>query len=67
MTKLNARGRGDELVKVVVKIPEKLSDKQEKLFRELYADKPEVGTQKGFFEKLKEFMQGFGDSVPGVT
>ncbi|MDD1677448.1 MAG: molecular chaperone DnaJ [Methanomicrobiales archaeon] len=67
MTRMNARGKGDELVKVVVKIPDKLTDNQEKLLREFFAGQKVVETQKGFFDKLKEFMQGFGDPAPMTT
>ena len=33
---LNSDNRGDLLVKVIVKIPEKLTKKQEELFREAF-------------------------------
>ena len=52
---LNSNKRGDQLVKVVVEIPEKLNKKQENLLREAFTDKKEAETKKGFFDKLKEF------------
>ncbi len=55
MPELHGRGRGDQLVKVVVEIPERLSRKQKKLMEE-YAKtlgkKTETG--KGFFERFRE-------------
>ncbi len=57
MTELNSNKRGDQLVKVVIEIPEKLSKKQEQLIREAFlSEKTEAQTEKGFFEKLKEFV-----------
>jgi len=53
MPHIGAKTRGDLLVKVVVKIPEKLSRKQEKQLREVFpAEK--VKTTTGFFERLIE-------------
>ncbi|MBL7160456.1 MAG: molecular chaperone DnaJ [Candidatus Aenigmarchaeota archaeon] len=48
-------GKGDQLVKVVVTIPEKLTKEQKKLMRD-YSDTfgRKTETTKGFFEKLKE-------------
>ena len=58
MPDVHGRGRGDQLVKVVVRTPEKLSGRQKELIGELGKalgeEKPE--TQKGFFEKLRERM-----------
>ncbi len=65
---INSSRRGDQLVKVVVNIPEKLSKNQERLLKDFFADgadeeggtnakqseKPQ--TKKGFFERLWEFM-----------
>ena len=55
MPNLNSNKRGDQLVKVVVDIPEKLTKKQENLLKEMFSEK-KVETKKGFFEKLKEFV-----------
>ena len=51
MPHLNASGHGDQLVRVIVKIPDKISKKQEELIKE-FQGKPE--TQKGFFDRMKE-------------
>ena len=49
---INSSKRGDQLVKIVVNIPEKISKKQEQLIME-FADR-RAETRKGFFEKLRE-------------
>jgi molecular chaperone DnaJ len=55
--RLNARGRGDQYVKVVVEVPKNLTDQQKHLLREF-----ENGTaaqyekQAGFFEKIKNML-----------
>ncbi|MEM7826858.1 MAG: molecular chaperone DnaJ [Candidatus Aenigmatarchaeota archaeon] len=49
--------RGDQLVKVVVKIPEKLSEKQRKILMDFVSiSEEEAKTAKGFFEKMKEHL-----------
>jgi len=55
MPGLNSDRRGDQLVKVVVYIPEKISKKQRDLLREFAGEKKEE-TSAGFFEKLREFV-----------
>lgn len=55
MPSLHSNKRGDQLVKVVVNIPEKLTKKQQELLKEAFSDK-QVETKKGFFEKLREFV-----------
>ena len=55
MCGLQTNKRGDQLTKIVVNIPDKLSKKQEELIKEAFSDK-KVETKKGFFEKLKEFV-----------
>ena len=51
---LRNRGRGDMHVKVVVKVPQKLSEKQKKLYQELAADEKEnaKNKSKNIFEKI---------------
>ncbi len=56
MTSLHATKRGDQCVRVIVQIPEKLTKKQEQLFKEFLSGK-KVKTQKGFFEKLREYVE----------
>ncbi len=55
MPDLHGRGRGDQLVKVVVDIPKKLTNDQKRLIEE-YADtfEKKIETSKGFFERLRE-------------
>jgi molecular chaperone DnaJ len=55
MPGLNSDRRGDQLVKVVVHIPEKITKKQRELLREFSGEKKEE-TSAGFFEKLREFV-----------
>jgi len=55
MPGLNSDRRGDQLVRVVVHIPEKVTKKQKELIREFSGEKKEE-TGKGFFEKLKDFV-----------
>jgi molecular chaperone DnaJ len=51
---LRNRGRGDMHVKVVVKVPQKLSDHQRKLYQELAADEKEnmKNKNKNIFERI---------------
>ncbi len=52
---VNGYGTGDQLVRVKVKTPKKLSAKQKKLFEDLAKEnKEKLKIEKGFFEKLKE-------------
>ncbi|MEM4268438.1 MAG: molecular chaperone DnaJ [Candidatus Woesearchaeota archaeon] len=52
---LHGRERGDELVKVVVKTPTKLTKRQKELLMEFAREsKEEVQPQKGFFSKLRD-------------
>ncbi len=55
---LNSSRRGDQLVKVVVKIPDKTTAEQKEILRKLSRSmgKETVQTSKGFFERLKERM-----------
>jgi molecular chaperone DnaJ len=50
---LRSRGRGDMHVKVVVKVPTKLNEKQKKLYQELAAEEKESkGKNKNIFERI---------------
>ncbi len=49
--------RGDLLVKVVVQIPDILSKKNQEMLKEILSTKT-VETKKGFFERMKEYMNG---------
>lgn len=52
---LQGRGRGDQIIQLVVKTPKKLSKRQKELFHELAEidGKPVREKLKGFFERLK--------------
>jgi molecular chaperone DnaJ len=58
MPDINGRGRGDELVEVVVETPRHLTPRQEELLRELAElDHEHVSPRrKGFFEKLRDYF-----------
>ncbi len=51
---LDSRQRGDQLVKVIVEIPKKITKKQEQLLKQFIFEK-EVKTSKGFFDRLKGY------------
>jgi len=55
---LGGYGKGDQLVKLVVEVPEKISRKQKQLIGELAAEMGEDvhPQQKGFLDKLKELF-----------
>jgi molecular chaperone DnaJ len=57
---LRGYGKGDELVRVVVETPKRLSKRQEELLRELAAcDETDVAERRrSFLDKLKEFVVG---------
>ncbi len=59
MPELHGRGRGDQMVKVVVEIPEKLNREQKRLMEE-YANSlgKKTRTGKGFFERFREHKEG---------
>jgi len=57
MPDLHNSGRGNQLVKVVVKIPEKLNKKQSEILKKFIdASGEEVKTTRGFFDKMKEYI-----------
>jgi len=51
-------GKGDQLVKVLVEVPEKLNDRQRELLTALAAEMDETShpQQRGFLDKLKELL-----------
>lgn len=58
---INGRGRGDQLVRVIVKVPKDLTDRQKELLKEFDAIsgvKTGDGEKKGFFDKFKENLKG---------
>jgi molecular chaperone DnaJ len=58
MPDISGRGRGDELVEVLVETPRFLSGRQEELFRELAELEHEHVSpkRKSFFEKLRDYF-----------
>lgn len=58
MPDISGRGRGDELVEVVVETPRHLSERQEELLRELaQIEHDDVSPRrKSFFEKLRDYF-----------
>ncbi len=56
---INGHGLGDQLVRVLVKTPQKLSTKQKKLLEDLAEEnKEKLAVEKGWFEKFKEDFIG---------
>lgn len=55
MPLMNSSKKGDQLVKVVVHIPEKITKRQKELVKEFVGEKKEE-TSSGFFERLKEYI-----------
>ncbi len=55
MPYINSNKRGDQLVKVIVEIPKKISKKERQLLKEFISER-EVKTSKGFFGKLREYV-----------
>ncbi|MEM3075163.1 MAG: molecular chaperone DnaJ [Candidatus Pacearchaeota archaeon] len=52
MPNLHTSKRGDQLVKIIVKIPEKLNEKQKRILKEfIEMDEEKVKTKGGFFKK----------------
>jgi len=57
MPNLHTSKRGDQLVKIIVKIPDNLNEKQKKILKEVIGlNKEKIKTTKGFFEKMKEYF-----------
>ena len=66
MPDISGRGRGDELVEVVVETPRHLSTRQEEILRELADIEHEDVSprRKSFFEKLRDYFTEDADSNP---
>jgi molecular chaperone DnaJ len=69
MPDLSGRGRGDELVEVVVETPRHLSVRQEELLRELAEIEHETVSpkRKSFFEKLRDYFTEEADGAEAGT
>jgi molecular chaperone DnaJ len=64
MPDISGRGRGDELVEVVVETPRRLTARQEELLREL-AEIEHIDVsprRKSFFEKLRDYFTEEADA-----
>ena len=53
---LESRGRGDQLVRVFVEVPRKLTDRQKELLREFGEIEMEKSGSKSFFEKIVDYF-----------
>ena len=53
---LDGRGRGDQLVRVFVEVPKKLSDRQKELLKEFGELERESSGEKSFFEKVINYF-----------
>ncbi|RME55401.1 molecular chaperone DnaJ [Candidatus Woesearchaeota archaeon] len=51
---LHSSGRGDELVKVIVEVPTKLTNKQKEIIKQLSKEK--LKSEKSFFSKVKDAL-----------
>jgi molecular chaperone DnaJ len=70
MPDISGRGRGDELVEVVVETPRHLTPRQEELLRELAEiEHLDVSPRrKSFFEKLRDYFTEDADGAdPGAS
>ncbi|MDR3634828.1 MAG: molecular chaperone DnaJ [Isosphaeraceae bacterium] len=69
MPDISGRGRGDELVEIVVETPRHLTPRQEELFRELAELEHEHVSprRKSFFEKLKDYFTEDADGPESET
>lgn len=59
MPNLHTKTRGDQLVKVIIQVPKRLTRKQKELLEELSKESgEEIKVEKGFFERLREYTKG---------
>jgi molecular chaperone DnaJ len=58
LPKMESRGRGDQLVRVFVEVPAKLSDRQRSLLEEFERIEKEKTGDKSFFEKILNYFSG---------
>jgi len=57
LPQLEGRARGDQLVRVFVETPKKLTERQQELLREFDQIDQELSGKKSFFEKLAEYFK----------
>jgi molecular chaperone DnaJ len=53
---IDGRGRGDQLVRVFIEVPKKLTDRQKELLREFDEIECERSGHKNFFEKIASYF-----------
>jgi molecular chaperone DnaJ len=58
LPQLEGRGRGDQLVRVFVEVPTKLTDRQKELLREFAEIEQRSSGAKSFFEKIANYFSG---------
>jgi molecular chaperone DnaJ len=56
LPRMDAKARGDQLVRVFCEIPEKLSERQKELLREFQEIEGEKGGKKSFYERVVDFF-----------
>ena len=56
LPQLEGRGRGDQLVRVFIEVPQKLNDRQKELLREFAEIESKASGHKSFFEKIKSYL-----------
>jgi molecular chaperone DnaJ len=56
LPELEGSGRGDQLVRVFIEVPEKLTDRQKELLREFEAIEKKRSGDKSFFEKISSYF-----------
>lgn len=66
--RVNARGRGDQYVKVMVEVPKNLNKQQKEALRSFDSllNEKQHEKKKGFFEKLKDNLGGEGNEKTGA-
>jgi len=56
LPQMEGRGRGDQLVRVFIEVPPKLSDRQKELLREFAELEAKSSGNKSFFEKIAQYF-----------
>jgi len=58
LAQLERSGKGDQLVRVFVEVPEKLTERQKELLREFESIETKKSPQKSLFEKISDYFAG---------
>jgi len=56
LPRMEGKGRGDQLVRVFVEVPKKLTDRQRELLREFHSLEKEENGEKSFFERIANYF-----------